>query len=152
METMLGEPEKRMAAKQTTPRVGSALFARAAIVSVILFTIVTVGLIGWRWYHVRFPNALLVVRGSEISAGAEVVVQNEAGQEVFRGLLTSDTQYQVVALVEQGGYIVKVQRGGVALVEDRTYVPNGSGVLIQVEREKAGTNPATLPVQAARSE
>jgi hypothetical protein len=124
---------------------GSAWPARLAILGAVLLTLCAVAAIGWRWYHVRFPNAALFVRGTEATADAEVVISNEDGDEVYRGWLTSQTSYQVVALVEQGVYGVTVRREGATLVRDRMYVPNGSGVLVQVVSANSTSRPSTAP-------
>ncbi len=101
--------------EEHTPK-GSAFAARAAIISVVVLTAIAIALIGWRWYHVRFPNSALFVRGTEAVAGAE-----------------------------QGMYNIAVRREGATLVNDRMYVPNGSGVLVQVVRDEATTQPTTAP-------
>ena len=123
---------------------------RLGIWSALAGTVLMVGLIGWRWYHVRFPNAAIFIRGDVSADNALVVVTDEDNRPVFSGRLTPDQQYSLSVLVEQGMFTVKADRDGRSLVSTRLYVHNGGGVLIPVKVEPTpATRPATQPATDA---
>src|SRR5689334_8680324 len=63
----------------------SPTFVRLAVLIALGLTMVTVGLVGWRWLMVRFPNAALIARGDESADGVEIVVRGDDGRELARG-------------------------------------------------------------------
>lgn len=120
-------------------------FVRLALIVTVLFVLVSVGAVGWRWYNVRFPNTAMSVRGSVECEGADVTVSDDDGNPIFHGRLTRDNQYQLIVLVESGFYTIVAQRSGEVLVRDRIFIPSTGGVQVQVAA------PATLPATGASS-
>ena len=123
----------------------SAAFVRLTLFFALALTATTVGLVGWRWLMVRFPNAALVTRGDASADGVEVVVRADDGREVARGSLSADNAYEFPVLVEQGVYTVRASRDGKMFQELRYYVPDARGVLAEVTVPpalRAATRPA----------
>ena len=121
------------------------LFVRAAILAAVVGTALMIGLIGWRWYHVRFPDTYVLVRGDASAGDALVVVTDEDGRMIASGRLRPENEYRMVVLVEQGVFTVRADRDGRSLLATKLHVrTGGGGVLIEVKAD--GPNgPATRP-------
>jgi hypothetical protein len=126
----------------------SGLFVHLSMLIALALTVVAVGLVGWRWLVVRFPNAAIVARGDASADGVEVVVRADNGREVARGRLTPANGYEFAVLVEQGVYAVRASKDDKTFVDQRCYVPDARAVLaaIVVPPElRPTTRPATRP-------
>ena len=130
------------------PAAAPRWFVRTALVVTCLFVIVSIAAVGWRWYHVQFPNTAMSIRGSAESEGAEVSVSDDDGNLLFLGKLTEDNKYQLVVLVESGFYHIVARRNGVVLVKDRLFVPSSGGVLVNVTAP--ASQPTGRPAASAR--
>ncbi|MDB5294597.1 MAG: hypothetical protein JWO31_580 [Phycisphaerales bacterium] len=122
------------------------LFVHLAVLLAIGGTLLTIGSIGWRWYRVRFPEAVILVRSDASCDGALVTITDEDGRQVHTGRLSSRTDPDgLVVLVEQGVFTVRVDRGKQSLLATRLFVRNGGGVIVDVAPSAA---PATKPADA----
>ena len=122
-------------------------YVRLALLAAVLLTLITAGMLGWRWYQDRFPNAVLVATGDQTADGVEVVVKTEDGREVARGRLSAQNEYQFAVLVEQGYHLVRATLHDQTFLEQRVFVPNARLLQVKIEVPPALQQmmPATAP-------
>lgn len=130
-----------LAPGETLPR---PIFVRLALALAAAIILLAVGTIGWRWFSVSFPNAILLTRGDASSEGVEIIVSADNGREIARNTLTTANDHSFVVLVEQGVYAVRADANGKPFLHRRFYVPNARAVTVDIE-VPADVHPTTAP-------
>ena len=111
------------------------LFIHLAVGGAVLFTLIAVGMLGWRWSHVDIPDMAIIVRGDADSKGTEIVVKNEdEHREIARGHLAADNNYEFIVMVERKRRnSIRATLGKTVLLESSIPMPDSGNVLIDLK-------------------
>ena len=119
------------------------VFVRLALIAAFALVCLAVFSIGWRWYHVSFPTAAIVIVGSAEVDGAEVVVTREDGVAVASGTISAEKDYNLPVLVDQGTYIVRAFHQG-RLIHAWVYPVNQHRMInVLLKRPEPQSRPTT---------
>src|SRR4051794_23714025 len=101
-------------------------FIRLAVAASVVFTMVAVGLLGWRWARVVIPDMTIAVKGDATSNGAEVVVKCDDDQrEIARGKLEPENNFTFVVMVERSKrHSIRATYGTTTVLEGPIAMPN----------------------------
>src|SRR5688500_15704452 len=99
----------------------SSWAVRFAVLVTLVATILMVGALGYRWYHVRFPDTAIYVRAEPGNDGAELTISSESGRTIFQGTLTRASGSRAAVLVEEGYYRILIEQDGQPLVKEQVY-------------------------------
>jgi hypothetical protein len=122
--------------------------AIAGVVAAIAITLGLMGMIAFRWYRVKFPNAAVLAWGDETAVGTRITVRSlNDGRLVAEGRLLPKDGYSFVVLVEEGDYVLRAAMDEETFVETRIFVPANRGVPIQI-RVPPHLRPQTQPTTA----
>jgi hypothetical protein len=123
-------------------------FIHLALVATVLFTLITVGMLGWRWARVTIPDMTIAVRGDATAADTEVVVNcDDDHREIARGKLAAENNYTFVVMVERHKrHSIRATYGTTVLLEGPIAMPGSGDILIMVKMPpELRTPPATAP-------
>lgn len=120
------EPAVKTSTGDPTPppmRTPSRKVVIAAIVAALCLTTFMIASIGWRWYHVSFPDSVLRTYGEASADGVEIIISTETGREIARGKIESSNQHAFSIVVEHGLYVVRARIDNVEFLERHVNVP-----------------------------
>jgi hypothetical protein len=144
-------PESLAATGETPARTpGPRLsMVRLAVAATVLFTLMSVALLGWKWGQVRvFPDMAVIIRGDVSTADTEVVVKCDDDQrEVARTKLGPTNNYEFIVMIERSKrHTLRATYGTHVLVDTVVETPTSGNVRYDLRMTPEVRTAATAPV------
>ncbi len=125
--------------------------ARLMITLTAAFVIAMVSVLFYRWVTLHEPKYVLIVNGTSDWVGANVTVDGAALAKPFVRSIGTENGLKLPFYLDQGTYLLTIERGGSNLIQAEVLIARGAGVQIDLESYEhllkgvAASQPATAP-------